>query len=206
MGFIASDSGNKESNFKRVPPGSHMARCYALIDLGTQHSDGQYGPKEQHKIHIGWELFGEDEDGNALVVDVDGKQMPMTIKKSYTVSLHEKSALRKDLANWRGKDFTEEEAKGFDVSKLIGQPCMLSVTTSERDSKTYSNVAGISRLPAALKDKMPAAVHKPVVFNLDAPNMEVFNAFHDKLKDAIMASPEWQSRGGSTQSNEDVPF
>ena len=82
----------------------------------------EYGGKEkqQHKIRIAWELFGEDEEGNQLTVDVDGRQMPMTISKSYTVSLHEKSSLRKDLAAWRGRDFTDEEAKAFDVSRLIG--------------------------------------------------------------------------------------
>ena len=101
MGFIATDAGG--GNFKRVPQGVHIGRCYSLIDLGTQVSDGQYGLKEQHKIRIGWELFGEDEDGQPLTVDVDGKQMPMTISKSYTVSLHEKSNLRKELAAWRGR-------------------------------------------------------------------------------------------------------
>ena len=55
MGFIATDSGG--GNFKRVPQGVHIGRCYSLIDLGTQVSDGQYGLKEQHKIRIGWELF-----------------------------------------------------------------------------------------------------------------------------------------------------
>ena len=46
--------------------------------------------------------------------------MPMTINKSYTVSLHDKASLRKDLAAWRGKDFSDEEAKGFDVQYLEG--------------------------------------------------------------------------------------
>ena len=107
----------------------------------------------QHKIRIGWELFGEDENGEPLTVDVDGKTMPMTISKSYTVSLHEKSGLRKDPA-WRGRDFTDE-TKGFDVSKLIGAYCMVNVTTSETNGKTCSNVAGLTPLPGALKTASP---------------------------------------------------
>ena len=144
MGFIASDAGG--GNFKRLPSGVHIGRCYSIIDLGTQVTDGQFGLKEQHKIRIGWELFGEDDDGQPLTVDVDGKEMPMTISKSYTVSLHEKANLRKELAAWRGRDFTEEEAKAFDVSKLVGAYCMVNVTTSESNSKTYSNVAGLTPL------------------------------------------------------------
>lgn len=200
MGFIASDNGG--GNYKRVPAGVHMGRCYSLIDLGTQRTEGQFGTKDQHKIQIGWELFGEDDNGQPLTVDVDGVQMPMTIKKSYTVSLHEKAGLRKDLASWRGRDFTEEEAKAFDVSKLLGAPCMVNVTTSENNGKTYSNVAGLTRLPAAMKSSMPEAVHKPIVFDLDQPDMKLFGTFHEKLQEAIKRAPEWRARNGSAPQHE----
>ena len=190
MSFIASDSGGN-GNYKRVPPGAYIGRCYSLIDLGTQLTNGQYGEKLNHKIRIGWELFGEDDNGEPLTVDVDGQTMPMTISKSYTVSLHEKAGLRKDLQAWRGKDFTDEEARGFDVSKLIGAYCMVNVTSSETNGKTYSNVAGLTPLPGALRNAKPAPVHEHVVFDLDAPDMAVFNSFHDKLQDAIRRSPEW---------------
>jgi len=196
MAFIATDNGG--GNYKRVPPGAYIGRCYSLIDLGTQLSSGQFGEKLQHKIRIGWELFGEDENGEPLTVDVDGKTMPMTISKSYTVSLHEKAGLRKDLAAWRGRDFTDEEARGFDVSKLIGAYCMVNVTTSETNGKTYSNVAGLTPLPGALKNAKPAAVHDHVLFDLDNPDMAVFNAFHEKLQDAIKRSPEWARHGKQT--------
>ena len=193
MAFIATDSGG--GNFKRVPAGVFIGRCYSLIDLGTQLTTGQYGEKLQHKIRIGWELFGEDENGEQLTVEVDGKTMPMTISKSYTVSLHEKAGLRKDLAAWRGKDFTDEEARGFDVSKLIGAYCMVNVTTSETNGKTYSNVAGLTPLPGALKNAKPAAVHEHVLFDLDSPDMAVFASFHEKLQEAIKRAPEWARHG-----------
>lgn len=190
MAFIATDSGGN-GNFRRVPPGAYIGRCYSLIDLGTQLTNGQYGEKLNHKIRIGWELFGEDENGEPLTVEVEGQTMPMTISKSYTVSLHEKATLRKELAAWRGKDFTDEEARGFDVSKLVGAYCMVNVTTSETNGKTYSNVAGLTPLPGALKNAKPAPVHEHVLFDLDAPDLKVFGSFHDKLQDAIRRSPEW---------------
>lgn len=195
MAFIASDSGG--GNFKRVPPGAYIGRCYSLVDLGTQLTTGQYGEKLQHKLRIGWELFGEDENGEPLTIEVDGKTMPLTITKGYTVSLHEKAGLRRDLAAWRGKDFTDEEAKGFDVSKLIGAYCMVNVTTSETNGKTYSNVVGLTPLPGALKNAKPAPVHTPVLFDLDKPDMEVFGKFHEKLQDAIKRSPEWAKAANS---------
>lgn len=190
MGFIAKDSGGG-GDFKKVPPGVYVARCFSLIDMGTQISDGQYGQKEQHKIRIGFEVFGEDDNGAPLTVVLDGKEMPLTINKTYTLSLHEKAGLRKDLAAWRGRDFTDEEAKGFDISKLLNVYCMLNVTLSENNGKTYTNIAGITPLPQALKNAKPEAVHELVAFDLDNPDWSVFQSFHEKLQDTIKQSPEF---------------
>lgn len=203
MGFIATDSGG--GNFKRVPQGVFVGRCYSLIDLGTQLSVGQFGEKLQHKIRLSWELLDVDENDQPLTVDVDGKEMPMTISKSYTVSLHEKASLRKDLAAWRGKDFTEEEARSFDVSKLVGVYAMVNVAISETNGKTYSNVAGLTALPNQLKNNKPAPVHANQLFDLDNPDMDMFNSFYEKLQDVIKKSPEWaKSQGVSySKSNED---
>ena len=203
MGFVASDSGG--GNYKRVPAGAHVGRCYSLIDLGTQLSTGQYGEKMQHKIHIKWELFGEGEQGAPLTTD---EGLPMTISKSYTLSLSDKASLRNDLTSWRGRDFTEEEAKAFDVTKLLGAYCMVNVTTSENNGKTYTNVAGLTPLPSALKNSKPNAVHENVIFNLDDPDWELFDSFHDKLKEAIKRSPEYAQASGNTvqQTEDEIPF
>lgn len=208
MGFIATDSGGGGS-FKRVPQGVFIARCYSLIDLGTQHTTGQYGDKYQHKVKVSWELFGDDENGIPLTIAVDGKEMPLTISKSYTMSLHEKSGLRRDLSAWRGRDFTDEELQAFDITKLLGVYCMVNVTESTTNGKTYSNVAGITPLPSALKNAKPEPVHGNVKFNLDEPDMAVFATFHEKLQEAIKKSPEWaQSQGTSYahQSTDDIDF
>ncbi len=220
MAFVVKDNGG--GNFKRVPPGAYIGRCYALVDLGTQTSDGQYGVKSNAKMQLRWELFGEDENGQPLTIDIDGKTMPLTISKNYNRSLHEKANLRKDLAAWRGKDFSTEEAKAFDVAKLQGAYCMVNVTESETNGKTYSNVAGLTPLPGALKNAKPAPGHDLLTFDLDAPDMAVFNSFHDKLQDVIRLSPEWaafeRSRAKAAQphqhpalvtvgfDDDDIPF
>ena len=197
MAFIATDAGG--GNFKRVPAGSYIGRCYSMIDLGTQLSTGEFAGKLQHKIRIGWELFGEDDNGQPLTENIDGHEMPMTISKSYTLSMHEKAGLRISLAAWRGKAFTEEEAKAFDVSKLMGAYAMVNVTHSETNGKTYVNVAGLSPIPGALKNAKPAPVHPNQVFDLDSPDMKMFAAFHEKLQDAIKKSPEWARSTGMSR-------
>ena len=187
MALTASDTGS--GNFKRVPAGSHIARCFSVADLGTHTTNGQYGETTSRKIRLAWEIFGEYEDNQPLTIDVDGIKMPMTINKQYTLSLGEKASLRKDLSAWRGRDFTEEELRGFDISTVVGVYAMLNVTLSENGGKTYSNVAGISPLHKSMTK--PSGIHKNIVFDLDKPDMEVFNGFHEKLQEYIKTSPEW---------------
>lgn len=192
MAFLATDTGG--GNLKTVPAGVFIGRCWELIDLGTQTNEtGMYAGKSGHKIKIGFELFGDDEDGNPLTIDVYGKEMPLTITKDYTVSLHEKANLRKELAAWRGKDFTEEEAKGFDVTKLIGAYAMVNVThKTNSQGKVRANISGLSPLPSALKNAKPAAVHANRIFDLDSPDMEIFATFYEYLQEQIKKSPEWK--------------
>lgn len=212
MGFIARDSGGGR-DFKPVPPGAYVARCFQVIDLGTQTSTGQFGEKSQHKLRICWEIHGEDDDGQALTVTIEGKTLPMTVAKDYAVTLHEKASLRKDLAAWRGRDFTPEEAKAFDVSKLLGAYVLINVTNStSNNGKTYANVAGLSPLPKALAATKPAGVHPLQQFDLDNPDWEVFESLPQWLQDRIKAAPEYaRSRGEPATAaagvdDEDIPF
>jgi len=198
MAFIAQDTGG--GDFKRVPPGVYIGRCYGLIDLGSQRIEFQGDVNIQHKILVRWELFGEDESGQPLTVEIDGQSMPMTISKRYTLSLSTKARLRSDLESWRGRSFTDEEAKGFDVAKLLGAYCMINVTQNETNGKTYSNVASLTPLPGALKAAKPEPVHPNQVFDLDNPDMAVFATLHEKLQDTIRQSPEWAQRFGDQQT------
>lgn len=189
MGFIAKDKGN--GDFKRIPVGSHVARCYLLVDMGEQLSDGKFGQSVQHKIRLGWEVFGEDETGAPLTVEIDGVQRQMTIGKTYTLSLNEKAGLRKDLISWRGRDFSAEELEGFDITNILNVYCMLNITTSEKDGKTYTNISAITPLPSSMKNLKPQPDHDVVTFNLDEPDWQVFEALPDWLSDTIKKSPQY---------------
>jgi hypothetical protein len=73
---------------------------------------------------------------------------------------------------------------------------MVNATQSETNGKTYTNVAGLTPLPGALKNAKPAPVHANVIFDLDKPDMEVFSTFHEKLQEAIKKTPEWAKLHG----------
>jgi hypothetical protein len=187
MGLTATGS-NKE--FKPVPEGNHTARCYRVIDLGTQDVEFQGEPKLMHKVLIGWELDGEAEDGTPLKTD-DGR--PLTVSKQYTLSLSKKANLRADLESWRGKAFSDDELKGFNIGQLLGVYCMVTVKHDVKGEKTYTNVASVARWPAALKNAKFSPVHINEMFDVDAPDMQMFDTFPDWLKDKIKACLEWAS-------------
>jgi len=188
MSFFVEDKGG---NFERCPPGMHLARCYRIMDLGTQKSEYMGQTKYLHKIMIGWELHGVDESGKPLTM-FDGR--PFAIFKNYTLSWSEKANLRLDLQSWRGKPFSQEEMRKFDLKNVLGAWCMLNVIERQgQNGNTYSNVDSVSPVPTIIKQNgLPQPVNKNEMFNLQEPDWVLFETFSDNLKQKIINSPEFE--------------
>ena len=137
-----------------VPAGTHHAVCYGVIAVGTQPSE-KFTPRQ--KIIISFEIPAER-------ITIKDQDLPRGISKRYTLSLNEKSSLRKDLQSWRGKPFTQEELNGFDVSKVIGSNCLISVLHADRAGAIYADISGISALPRQMASVRPE--NTPIYFNL----------------------------------------
>lgn len=187
MAFVAT---KPVSNYTPPPAGMHIARCYRLIDLGTQPKSYQGKPTgEARKIMASWELLGDDR------MD-DGK--PFTISKSWFLSMHEKASLRKDLESWRGKPFTAEEEHSFDVSKLLGAYCLLNVVQETgADGNNYTQIKAITPLIKGMPK--PEPVNDNFIFDADEPDMAAFEKFSDKMKETISGSREWKARRAGTR-------
>jgi hypothetical protein len=188
MSFYVEDKGG---SFESTPSGLHLGRCYRIIDLGTQKSEFKGQVKYLRKVMLGWEIHGSDEAGAALKMK-DGR--PFAMFKNYTLSWAEKANLRADLQSWRGKPFSQEEMRRFDLKTVLGAWCMLNVIEKQgTDGKMYVNVDGITPVPSMIKQAgLPIAINKNEVFMLDQPDMEMFQTFSDNLQKKIMATPEWE--------------
>jgi len=180
---------NNFKDFERCPPGSHLARCYRIIDVGTQKSEFKGVVKNLRKIRFSWEIHGTNDEDMPILME-DGR--PFSVMKEYTLSWASMSNLRIDLQSWRGKAFTDDEMEKFDLETVLGAWCMLNIIESKgKNGNTYSNVDGVSPIPSMLKNKKPAAVNKNEIFNIADHDMEMFETFSDNLKKKIEASPEW---------------
>lgn len=209
MSFIVEAAGSRE--FKIVPAGTHLARLYRIVDLGTQTTAYQGETKMQRKVMFAWEIHGEDDTGEPLVTE-DGK--PMAIFKNYTLSWNEAATLRKDLQAWRGTPWTDAEANRFDLKNVLGQWCMLNIIhrPGQSDGKLFANVAGISPVPGFLKKQgLPQGSNPLQMFRLGDPDWELFETFSKGLKAKIESSPEFRAAKKplaqmANDLDEDVPF
>ena len=140
MPTVVSDSGGRD--FDPAPEGLFSAVCCDVVEKGKQPSKFQEG-KLVEKVQVRWQL------GEEAGFRDDGK--PWLVVKTYTASLNERATLRQDLERWRGKRFSEEELKGFDLDKLLGAPCLIQLMHNESETgRTYANVESITPLPKAM--------------------------------------------------------
>jgi hypothetical protein len=179
-------------DFEILPEGQYTARCFKVIDLGTQELDYMGEIKFLPKIMVTWEILDDK------VKMADGR--PFAISKQYTLSLHEKSNLYKDLVAWRGKSFTKEELLGFDISKLLGAYCQIQVVhnDSKDGTRTYANVNTIM----GTKDR-PKGVNPEMMFDIANSDMDVFDTLSEWLQTKIRSSEEWKANQLSQEPVQD---
>lgn len=184
MPIVLKEKGGQGSN---VPPGTHLAICYRIVDMGTQPDSG-FGEKQ--KLSISWELPNER-------VNVDGKDMPMGISKTYTKSLNKKAVLRQDLAAWRGRDFTAEELEGFKLGAILGKPCLVTVELNENGKARVSGVTSIMKGMT-----VPPIVNALVEYSVDDGRNETFRNLPEWLRKACESCIEWQPKPAKTSAEE----
>jgi hypothetical protein len=201
MALVAKDNGSKD--FKKVPQGTHIARCYMFADMGEQVTEYSAG---QHKVRIQWELLGHEPDGTPMTIEIDGVEKQMIIGKTYTLSLAETSALRKDLESWRGIPFTASQLEGFELKKIMGAYCMVTVTHTVKEGRTYVNVAGVKPVSPEFRDNKPDPVNDVIYFDMTEPDWDAFNALPDWIKESVRKSPQFAELQSYNMDDLDIPF
>jgi hypothetical protein len=155
-------SGKSEGGFRGLEPGIYKGRCDLIADLGTQET--KFGDK--HKIYIRYTVPDQ------VVETSEGEKFQMSIGSTFTASLSKKANLRKMLEAWRGRPFTEEELAGFDLSKLLGVPATLVVSSYLKDGEERSSLENVLRC----KDEVGELIRKPASFGLDSSDAELDEA------------------------------
>lgn len=211
--IVSSSGGGKK--FPLLQPDSYPALCYAIIDIGRHYSP--VFDKSSDKVILMWELPTERID-----VERDGQteNLPRAISETYTLSLSEKANLRKTLESWRGKSFTEEELKGFNLRNILGAPCLLTVVNQQKQNgDAFNKVSAVVKLPAMMRSLVPQATENPpIMFSLKNPNaVEMMKTLPEWIQNRIKESETWKEmcveNAGLDAGNEfvevseeDIPF
>lgn len=207
---MAINAKNTGSSRELVQAGNYVARCYKMIEIGTVTENVMGTNKTLHKVRIGWELPTE-----LKTFDTAKGEQPLVIDQEYTLSMNEKSNLRKMLESWRGQAFNEKEAECFDITKLLGKPCMLNVI--HRVSKTnsvYEQIAGVTPVPKGFN--VPPQISKTFVLSYDNFDEDLFNSLPDFIKQKMQTSSEYialrnpnvrnMNASDITEPIDDLPF
>lgn len=191
--------------YEPLEAGAYPARCYGLVVTGTEYS--QTFDKTQLKGVILWELpteviTGEDANGQPY-------RHPRTMSGTYAMSLAPKANLRKTLDGWRGRPFTPEELARFDISAIIGAPCLLNIIVETKDNgDKYNRITGVSRVPKGLD--VPPMINEPIEFDIrdtEQP-LDIIKNLPEWLQKRIEASDEYVMRTQPTANDEteDLPW
>lgn len=179
--FVSEPQGGYEP----IPAGTYPASCYLVADIGehwqTPLEKGKEG-RWQRQIILGWELQGVGDAADEKIY---------TIHKFYSATLGRNSNLRADLENWRGREFTPEELKQFDLSSILSAPCLLQIATkTKQNGESRDAVAGILRLP---KGMQAAAPSQSIEFSIER-DMAQLEFLPKLVQSCVKNSREYQEK------------
>lgn len=207
--LVLKNKSRDSSSFTPVPAGMHLARCFRIIDLGTQKTTYLGKEKFDRKLLIQFEIHSEDANGNPLVTD---RGEPLSISKRYTHSTYENATICKDLGSWRGAPITKDEGdQGINLQRFLGMWAMLNVTKDlGNDGKEYTNIKTVNPVPPPIRKLgFPNPHNEDLIYSIDESPPEVFEKLSENTRMTIQKSPEWQKKFAkkSTQSfyDDDIP-
>jgi hypothetical protein len=181
---VQGNGGGNRVQQANIEPGVYPGRLVQLIDMGLQPQKAYQGKEKPpvQELMLTYELvdeFMKDEEGN----DVEDK--PRWV--SETFPLHN---LKADLAKStkRYLAFDPNEQFEGDWSLCVDMPINITMVQNKVGDKVYDNVANIGAMRPKDAAACPPLQNGSKVFDLDNPDMEVFNSLPEWIRTKIMGN------------------
>lgn len=145
-------TGEVGGTFTPAPSGNHLAILTRITMLGTIDNSFEGHVKRDPMLRLEFELVNTNH-----VFDEDKGPEPFVIAKNYKLSMNEKANLRKMIEGWIGEKLQKDEAKNFNVAKMLRAQCMCNVVhrVSQKNGNTYAEIASIAQVPDGVEVKEP---------------------------------------------------
>jgi hypothetical protein len=141
--LVAKDESKE---YEKPEPGQYTAVCVDIVDLGMQEETYDDVTRTVHKCAIVFQLDALNKEGKRF-----------EIAPRFTVSMHKKANLRKFLEDWRGRPYSDEQAKkdGAPLHVLEGVNAYVQIVHRESNGKVYANIGTIMAKPSAIPSVKP---------------------------------------------------
>jgi hypothetical protein len=185
-----NNNGNKQfAPQKNIAPGTYPARLVQLIDLGVQPQRAYMGKDKPpcQEIMLTYEMVDEymkDEKG----ADIEDK--PRWVSESLPFfGLHADKA----KSTQRYLAFDPNQDYDGDFTRAVGSPINLTIINNPgKEGKVYDNVASLSPMRPKDAANCPELKNPTKVFDLENPDMEVFNSLPEWIQEKIKNNLNFQ--------------
>lgn len=179
---------NSQKEFKPLEAGTHIGRVVGVLHIGTVTDSFKGEDVTRNRVFISFEV--------PEALKEDGK--PYTIGQEFTLSMNSKGNLLPFIESLLGVKLDKDEAKEFDVFKLIGVAGMINVIHSVPTSEgiVYANIKSVSPLPKGMV--CPDPIIEPYLFDYDEnfnPDFILAMSRKTGLFKKITRSEEWVAKG-----------
>jgi hypothetical protein len=167
-----------------LEPGTYPGRIVQIIDFGLQPQRPYQGQEKKpcQEIGLTYELV------DAFMIDDKGQEIedkPRWVSESlpfYGLEADKAKSTQRYLA----ADPTNEHQGDF--SKLLTFPVNVLIVNNARGDKVYDNVAGITAMRGRDAEKCPPLKNPAKMFDLDAPDLDVFKSFPKWIQEKIQGN------------------
>lgn len=167
-----------------LPGGTYLGICVYSIALGEQLCEFKdKGKSYNNQVMLGFEICGH-------TVEIDGKQEPRTLGRTFNIAKSKNAGLRKFLGAWEARELSDDEFLDADTNDYVGRPAFLTVVLNETGE--YSNIDAIAPLPAGLPIDVPQPVSSLIRFDMEPWDQKQFESLPEWAQEKVKKSTEYQ--------------
>lgn len=161
--------------------GTYPARVVQIIDLGVQAQQPYQGQDKPpvHKVRWTYEL------SDVFMTDAEGKELedkPRWVSEDFPVH-----NLQNDMAKSTKRYNALDPDNNHDgvMAELLGDPCMVTIVHKESKGRVFDNVGNVTVMRKKQADALPELKNDPIYFDLDEPDMAIYNGLPEFLQKII---------------------